>query len=169
VLAIGAREPEARDVIQNVSLAVYEALTGTRVDPGWSRHGESAPPESDAGNPPAPLPSPAENPTKTATESTEPAKLPLDKKTPESRYNGPPEGLQKPKEDTQKPKEDAKATKPPPNKASSSGSWYSTVPNPPSKREPASNPYAWGYEYSEKFAPTSDEKTTHWEEEYTEY
>jgi len=169
VLARGAREPEARDVIQKVSLAVYEALTGTRVDPGWSRHGESATPESDAGNPPAPLPSPAENPTKTATESTEPAKLPLDKNTPESRYNGPAEDLQKPKEDAQKPKEDAKATKPPPNKASSSGSWYSAVPNPPSKREPASNPYAWGYEYSEKFAPTSDEKTTYWEEEYTEY
>ena len=42
VLAKGAGEPEARDVIQNVSLAVYEELTGTTVDPGWSRHGESA-------------------------------------------------------------------------------------------------------------------------------
>ncbi len=170
VLARGAREPEARDVIQNISLAVYEALTGTKVDPGWSRHGEPTPTESDAGNPPAPLSSPAENPKKPATESTQSAKLPLDEKSPpESRYNSPAEGVQKPKEDAQKPKEDAKTTKPPPNKASSAGSWYSAIPDPRAKREPASDLYAWEYEYSEKFAPTSDEEATYWEEEYTEY
>ena len=48
------------------------------------------------------------------------------------------------------------------------------VPAPPLKREPASAPYAWEYEYSEtfeyseKFTPASDEETTYWEEEYTE-
>lgn len=39
VLSKGASEYEARDAIQSVSLAVYEALTGTEVDPGWSRRG----------------------------------------------------------------------------------------------------------------------------------
>ena len=37
VLAEDAAEYEARDAIQNISLAVYEALTGTEVDPRWSR------------------------------------------------------------------------------------------------------------------------------------
>jgi beta-lactamase class A len=37
VLAQGTGEDEARDAIQSISLAVYEALTGTEVDPGWSR------------------------------------------------------------------------------------------------------------------------------------
>ena len=37
VLAKGTGEYEARDAIQSISLAVYEALTGTEVDPGWSR------------------------------------------------------------------------------------------------------------------------------------
>jgi len=37
VLAIGAGEDEARDAIQNISQVVYEALTGNRVYPEWSR------------------------------------------------------------------------------------------------------------------------------------
>jgi beta-lactamase class A len=37
VLAKGAGEDEARDAIQSISQAVYEALTGTGLDPGWSR------------------------------------------------------------------------------------------------------------------------------------
>lgn len=37
VLAKGTGEYEARDAIQSISLAVYEALTGNRADPGWSR------------------------------------------------------------------------------------------------------------------------------------
>jgi beta-lactamase class A len=37
VLAKGAGEEEARDAIQGISVAVYEALTGYRIDPGWSR------------------------------------------------------------------------------------------------------------------------------------
>ena len=37
VLSKDASEDEARDAIQSISLAVYEALTGTEVDPGWSR------------------------------------------------------------------------------------------------------------------------------------
>lgn len=37
VLAKGVEEAEARDAIQSISHAVYEALTGTGLDPGWSR------------------------------------------------------------------------------------------------------------------------------------
>ncbi len=191
ILAKGAGEPEARDVMQNISLAVYEALTGTAVDPGWSRLKEPPPAESGVDNPPAPLPSPAENAKKPAGESTEPTKLPLEEKSsPETRYNTPAQGIQKPKEDaktaTELPADNAKSTtKLPPddaktttklssNKTSSSGSSYNAVPAPPAKGESASDPdtwdsYAWEYEYSEESTPTYDEETTYWEEEYTEY
>ena len=37
VLAKGAGEDEVRDAIQSISQVVYEALTGNRVDPQWSR------------------------------------------------------------------------------------------------------------------------------------
>jgi beta-lactamase class A len=37
VLAKGTGEDEARDAIQSISLTVYEALTGNKIDPGWSR------------------------------------------------------------------------------------------------------------------------------------
>jgi hypothetical protein len=37
VLAKGAREDEARDAVQSISQVVYEALTGTVLDPEWSR------------------------------------------------------------------------------------------------------------------------------------
>jgi beta-lactamase class A len=62
VLARGASEYEARDAIQEMSLAVYEALTGVRVDPGWSR-GAVARLESVVNEPSATQqPAPAENP-----------------------------------------------------------------------------------------------------------
>lgn len=37
VFAEDMGEYEARDAVQNMSLAVYEAITGIKVDPGWSR------------------------------------------------------------------------------------------------------------------------------------
>ena len=37
VLAKDTSEYEVRDAIQEMSLAVYEAVTGNMVDPGWSR------------------------------------------------------------------------------------------------------------------------------------
>jgi beta-lactamase class A len=37
VLAKGAGEDEVRDAIQSISQAVYEALTGNKIDYGWSR------------------------------------------------------------------------------------------------------------------------------------
>jgi beta-lactamase class A len=150
VLAKGASEAEARDVIQNVSLAVYEALTGATLDPGWSRHGELAPIESGVDNPPAPLPSP-ENTKKPAAESTELTKLPSEEKSsPKGEYNNP-------AKDIQKPKEDARTTKLPPDKTSSSGSRYNAVPDP----------YEWEYADPKEFGPASDEESTYWEEEYT--
>lgn len=47
VLARDIDEYEARDVIQSMSLAVYEALTGVEVDGGWSR--ENSTPLEDSG------------------------------------------------------------------------------------------------------------------------
>jgi beta-lactamase class A len=46
VLSKGTGEYEARDAIQSISLAVYEALTGLKVDRGWAR-GNAAPLESE--------------------------------------------------------------------------------------------------------------------------
>lgn len=43
VLAEGTNEYDARGAIQDMSLAVYEALTGVKVDPGWARAEEPAP------------------------------------------------------------------------------------------------------------------------------
>jgi beta-lactamase class A len=155
VLAKGAGEPEARDVIQDVSLAVYEALTGATVDPGWSsRHGEAAAIESGVDNPPAPLPSPAENTKNPAGESTVPTNLPLEEKSaPESRYNGPAENTKKPAGESTVP------TKLPSDKKQSSG-WYNGVP------DPALNPDTWRYPDPKGFAPTYDEESTYWEQEY---
>ena len=89
VLARGAGEPEAREVIQNISLAVYEALTGAAVDPGWSR-GNSASLESTADEPSA-VPTrswPAENTVQNEESSTgryeksaKSAQPPLDERT----------------------------------------------------------------------------------------
>jgi beta-lactamase class A len=93
VLSEGAGEYEARDVIQKVSLAVYEAISGITVDPEWSRgpvreEAEGAPDTS-----PAPQPAPAENVGR-STEYAQPAKPPpVEKPTqrsPEGRYNAVP-------------------------------------------------------------------------------
>ena len=90
VLSRGAREGEARDVIQEISLAAYETLTGNQVDPGWSR-GESASRES-GDKSPAIQPNPA---------NTEPAKsMPSETPLPERGYdtvpNSPPRPAQPP-------------------------------------------------------------------------
>lgn len=191
VLAKGAVEPEARDVIQDVSLAVYEALTGTTVDPGWSRVKEPTPSESGVENLPASLPSSEENTKKPVSGGTEPTKPPLEEKSsPETRYTNTEQGIQKPKEDaktvTKLPTDNAKTTtkplpddvktttKPPSNKTSSSGSSYNAAPVSSAKGAPAFDPaawdsYTWEYEYPEESTPTYDEETTYWEKEYTEY
>jgi hypothetical protein len=72
-----------------MSLAVYEAMTGIAVDPGWSR-GESVRQESVAVDPPA-GPGLAEN-AQALVEEVEAAKLPLAEtswlqKPPENRQN----------------------------------------------------------------------------------
>jgi len=157
VLARDATEPEAREVIQDVSLAVYEALTGDTVDPGWSRYKQAAPIESGVVNPPAPPPSPPEN-TKTPAQGTEPTKPPPDEKSaPTSRYDNPPK-------DAQKPEESAKPAQPPYDKKSWSGDWYNVTP--PKPKAPLDQ-YAWQYADPKAFAPSFDEETTYWE--YAEY
>ena len=91
VLAKDTGEYEARDAIQEMSLAVYEAVTGITVDPGWSRGG-SIRQESVAANLPASQPDLAEN-SQTLVGGVEPAKpllpeKPLPRKpSPESRHN----------------------------------------------------------------------------------
>jgi beta-lactamase class A len=89
VLAKDTGEYEARNAIQELSLAVYEAMTGIAVDPGWSR-GESVRQESVAVDPPA-GPGLAEN-AQALVEEVEAAKLPLAEtswlqKPPENRQN----------------------------------------------------------------------------------
>ncbi len=94
VLSEGTGEYEARDVMQEVSLAVYEAVSGNVVDPDWSRgivrQEESGPVE------PAAAPDPAEDTTSPAKD-VEPAKPlpagptpPAERPPPESRYNAVP-------------------------------------------------------------------------------
>lgn len=90
VLSEGTGEYEARDVIQKVSLAVYEAISGTKVDPEWSRGSVREEEKSAPDTPPATQPTPAEN-TGRPTENVQPAKYPpVEKPTqrsPEGRYN----------------------------------------------------------------------------------
>jgi hypothetical protein len=92
VLSEGTGEYEARDVIQEVSLAVYEAISGTEVDPKWSRRSVRQEEESAPDTPPTPQPAPAEN-TESPTENVQPAKSPPVEKPqrpPEGRYNAVP-------------------------------------------------------------------------------
>ena len=93
VLSEGTGEYEARDAIQKVSLAVYEAISGTKVDPGWSRGSVREEEKSAPDTSPAPQPAPAED-TERPTENVQPAKPPpVEKPTqrpPEGRYNAAP-------------------------------------------------------------------------------
>jgi beta-lactamase class A len=89
VLAKDTGEYEARDAIQDMSLAVYEAVTGTTVDPEWSR-GESVRRKSVTADLPAESGS-AEN-AQAPIESVEPANpLPAEKPLPQKP---PPESQQ---------------------------------------------------------------------------
>jgi beta-lactamase class A len=93
VLSEGTGEYEARDAIQKASLAVYEAISGTKVDPGWSRGSVREEEKSAPDTSPAPQPAPAED-TGRPTENVQPAKPPpVEKPTqrpPEGRYSAAP-------------------------------------------------------------------------------
>ena len=89
VLASDTGEYEARHAIQEMSLAVYEMVTSTIVDPGWSR-GESVSRESVAAGSPA-VPGLAES-TPAPVEGIDPATplladKPSSQKPPENRRN----------------------------------------------------------------------------------
>jgi beta-lactamase class A len=58
VLSERAGEPEAREVIQKVSLAVYQAISGNTVDSEWSRGSVSQEESAPAAPPSAPQPAP---------------------------------------------------------------------------------------------------------------
>jgi hypothetical protein len=78
VLSKGTSEYEARDAIQNISLAVYEALTGLEVEHGWAR-GNAAPLEREIDEEPAPQLGSVENTERYDEENPELSpKSPLD-------------------------------------------------------------------------------------------
>ena len=56
VLSERAGEPEAREVIQKVSLAVYQAISGNTVDSEWSRGSVNQEESAPAASPPQPAP-----------------------------------------------------------------------------------------------------------------
>lgn len=71
VLSKGISEYEARDAIQNISLAVYEALTGVKVEHGWAR-GNATPLDSEVEDEPVLQLGLLENPERYDEENAEP-------------------------------------------------------------------------------------------------
>ncbi len=138
VLAKGAGEPEARDVIQNVSLAVYEALTGYTVDPTWSR-GETTRLESGADDPTTAQPGVTEYLPKYEEsagkyqKTSEPVKAPLvEKSSTESWRNAAPAPSSK--------------TAPSPNPTAKETTGYSRASAPASPKGDGEDRYSKGYE-----------------------
>ena len=74
VLSKGTSEYEARDAMQSISLAVYEALAGVKVERGWAR-GNSAPLKSDVTDEPMLQLGLVENTERYYEENTEPSTL----------------------------------------------------------------------------------------------
>ena len=142
VLSEGAGEPEARDVIQKVSLAVYGAISGNMVDPEWSRGAVSQEESAPAATPPQPAP---ENTARPA-ESVPPAKPPPPppEKQTDSRSNAAP-ARSAPQTPAAAPRAPARPASPPPY---------------PAAREPA---------YPRSSAPAYYwEEPTYWDAAYPE-
>jgi beta-lactamase class A len=123
VLAKGVGEYEARDVMQDISVAVYEALAATKVDPTWSRgefvrREQPAPRESEVDNSAAGRPAWTES-----TEKPKAAEPPPDEK---SKAAEPP------------PDEKSKAAEPPPDEKPVPDSSRDGIPPP--RSEPATSP-----------------------------
>jgi hypothetical protein len=72
VLSQGTSEYEARDAMQSISLAVYEALTGLKVERGWAR-GNAALLESEVDDEPVPQLGLVENTERHDEENAEPS------------------------------------------------------------------------------------------------
>ena len=72
VLSQGTSEYEARDAMQSISLAVYEALTGLKVKRGWAR-GNAAPIEREVDDEPVPQLGLVENTERHDEENAEPS------------------------------------------------------------------------------------------------
>ena len=72
VLSQGTSEYEARDAMQSISLAAYEALTGLKVERGWAR-GSAAPFESEVDDEPVPQLGLVENTERHDEENAEPS------------------------------------------------------------------------------------------------
>jgi beta-lactamase class A len=115
VLSEGTGEYEARDAIQRISLAVYEAISGTTVDPDWSRGAA----REEVETVPDTSPAPAED-TEWSTEDVQPAKPPP---------------VEKP---TQRPQEGRYDAAPTPRSAP-----QSSKPTPPSYPTARESEYYW--------------------------
>src|SRR3712207_2167652 len=135
VFARDTGEYEARDAIQEMSLAVYETVTGTTVDPGWSR-GESISRESVA----ADLP--------TGSGLAESPQAPVERVEPENPLLDGKPWLQKPPESQQNTVPDARSPAP-------------TPPPNPATREPT-KPVPPPYPVAQQ--PVYREKPAYWDE-----
>jgi beta-lactamase class A len=144
VLAKGTSEYDARDAIQQMSLAIYEALRGLKVDPGWSR-GTSARLENVVDGPSVTQqPASVEKPQR-PEETMKPAKPPLDDK--------PLPALRQP---------------PPSNDRSMPESWRNVVPNPPFTFSPPLDPTVQQpVDANKGFVPIFPQWITEQEEEET--
>ncbi|MBV9455402.1 MAG: serine hydrolase [Rubrobacter sp.] len=143
VLAKGASEYDARDAIQQMSLAVYEVLRGVRVDPQWSRGSADRLENVVDGSLVTQQPAPVEK-TQRPEETTMPAKSPLDDKPP---------ALRQP---------------PPSNERSLPESWRNVVPNPPFAFSPPLDPTVQEpVEANKGFIPIFPQWVTEQEEEET--
>jgi beta-lactamase class A len=90
VLSKETGEYAARDVMQEVSLAVYEAVSGNTVDPDWSRGSadqEKSDPVEQAVAPPAEVPTTYVEPAEPLPTISPPS---AERQPPESRYNAAP-------------------------------------------------------------------------------
>lgn len=158
VLSEGTGEYDARDVIQEISLAVYKTISGATVDPNWSRGSvrqeESVPDDPPSTPDPAVITRPAGDvePTNTPPANPPPAsKPPAERPPPESRNNAVPT---------------------PP--AATPGAAPKTTPAPstypaPAARAPAQPPYPPVREpaYPKQSAPTYyQEKPGYWKDAY---
>jgi hypothetical protein len=139
VLSEGTGEPEARDVIQKVSLAVYQAISGKTVDPEWSRGSVS----QEESTPVAPSPAPQPGPENTAKPPPPPPE-----KSPDSRSNAAPA---RPAQQAAAPRAPARPASPPPYLAAREPA--SPRPSAPVyyREESWEEPTYWGAAYPEEW------------------
>lgn len=162
VLSKGVGEYEARDAMQDISVAVYEALTGNKVDREWSR-GKDAQLESEATNALLLTQPSSANITQTPTkENAEPTTPSLDENPSPKSWNG----LSTEESWRYAGNAERQPAKSLPQEKTSPQSKYSNVYPSSSTTEPTPylDPYTWEYAgsqtYSGSYTPASTKKGT---------